>query len=63
MMDRQMGLLTHMDPELLILFHSLSLALVSAQPLLSSLVGVESQEVSAEQQSSLYSRNQLVVAL
>ena len=67
MMDRKMGLVTHMDPELLILLHSSSpspaLALVSGSPLLSSLVGVESQEVLAGQQSSLYPRNQLVVAL
>lgn len=65
MMDRQMGLLTHMDPEPLLLLHSPSpaLALVLGQPLLSSLVGVESQEVLAGQQSSLYPRNQLVVVL
>ena len=60
MMDRQMGLLTHMDLEPLI-FSPPALALV--QPLLSSLWGVESQEVLAGQQSSLYPRNQLVVAL
>ena len=63
MMDRQMGLLTHMDPEPLILLHSPPPALALVQPLLSSLGGVESQEVLAGQQSSLYPRNQLVVAL
>ena len=72
MMDRQMGLTTHMDPEPLILLYSPSpalalvqqcQALLSGQPLLSSLVGVESQEVLAGQQSSLCPRSQLVVAL
>ena len=63
MMDRQMGLLTHMDPESLILLHSPPPARALVQPLLSSLGGVESQEVLAGQQSSSYPRNQLVVAL
>lgn len=58
-----MGLLTHMDLEPLIFSHSPPPALALVQPLLSSLWGVESQEVLAGQQSSWYPRNQLVVAL
>ena len=52
-----------MDPVPLIFLHSPPPALALVQPLLSSLGGVESQEVLAGQQSSLYPRNQLVVAL
>jgi hypothetical protein len=47
MMDRQMGLLTHMGPEPLVLLHSPSPALAQVQPLLSSLGAVELQEVLA----------------
>ena len=49
MMDRQMGLLTHMDPEPLIFSHSPAPGLALVQPLLSSLWGVELQEVLAGQ--------------